>query len=55
MRHLIAIARHAGLTELIADILADNIAMLKVFDKCGLRVNTRREAGIVRGVSLQLA
>jgi RimJ/RimL family protein N-acetyltransferase len=54
LRHLIAIARHAGLTELIADVLADNGAMLKVFDKCGLRVNTRREAGIVR-VSLQLA
>jgi RimJ/RimL family protein N-acetyltransferase len=53
LRHLIAIARHAGLTELIADVLADNISMLKVFEKCGLRVSTRREAGIVR-ISLQL-
>jgi RimJ/RimL family protein N-acetyltransferase len=53
LRHLIAIARQTGLTELVADVLADNIAMLKVFEKCGLRVSTRREAGIVR-VSLQL-
>jgi RimJ/RimL family protein N-acetyltransferase len=53
LRHLIAIARHAGLTELIADVLADNISMLKVFEKCGLRISTRREAGIVR-ISLQL-
>jgi RimJ/RimL family protein N-acetyltransferase len=53
LRHLTAIARQAGLTELVADVLADNIAMLKVFEKSGLRVSTRREAGIVR-VSLQL-
>ena len=53
LRHLIAIARHAGLTELIADVLADNIVMLKVFEKCGLRVSTRCQAGITR-VSLQL-
>ena len=53
LRHLIAIARHAGLTELIADVLADNIGMLKVFEKCGLGVSARREAGIVR-ISLQL-
>ncbi len=53
LRHLIAIARHAGLTELIADVLPDNIPMLKVFEKCGLRVSTRHEARSVR-VSLQL-
>jgi RimJ/RimL family protein N-acetyltransferase len=53
MRHLIVIARHAGLAELIADVLPDNIAMLKVFEKCGLHVSTRREAGTVR-VALQL-
>jgi RimJ/RimL family protein N-acetyltransferase len=53
MRHLIAIARHAGLTELIADVLPDNIPMLKVFEKCGLRVSTRHESRSVR-VSLQL-
>jgi RimJ/RimL family protein N-acetyltransferase len=53
MRHLIAIARHAGLRELIADVLPDNLPMLKVFEKCGLRVSTRHEARVVR-VSLQL-
>ena len=54
MHHLIAIARDDGLTELIADVLADNIPMLKIFEKCGLCVSTRHEAQIVR-VSLQLA
>jgi RimJ/RimL family protein N-acetyltransferase len=53
LRHLIAIARHAGLTELIAVVLANNDAMLKVFLKCGLNVSTRRETGTVR-VSLRL-
>lgn len=53
LRHLIAIARQAGLAELIADVLTDNIAMLKVFEKCGLRVSTRHEARTVR-VSLRL-
>ncbi len=53
MRHLIAIARDDGLTELIADILPDNIPMLKVFEKCGLHMSTRHEARMVR-VSLQL-
>jgi RimJ/RimL family protein N-acetyltransferase len=53
LRHLIAIAQHAGLTELIADVLADNTPMLKVFEKCGLGVSTRHEARTVR-VSLRL-
>ena len=53
LRHLIAIARQAGLAELIADVLPDNPPMLKVFEKCGLRVSTRHEARTVR-VSLQL-
>ena len=53
LRHLIAIAQHSRLAELVAVVLADNSAMLKVFLKCGLRVSSRREAGTVR-VSLQL-
>ena len=44
MRHLAAIARHVGLKELTAEVLADNISMLKVFEKCGLRVRTTRVA-----------
>jgi GNAT superfamily N-acetyltransferase len=38
MRHLAALARDAGLKELIAEVLADNIPMLKVFEKSGLRL-----------------
>ena len=53
MRHLVAIARRAGLRELIADVLPDNRQMLKVFEKSGLRTSTRRESGSVH-VTLQL-
>jgi len=53
MRNLASIARAAGVKELIADVLSDNIAMLKVLESTGLRVSTSREAGIVH-VSLRL-
>jgi RimJ/RimL family protein N-acetyltransferase len=54
MRHLVAIARRAGLEQLVAEVLPDNIAMLKVFEKSGLRLTTKREARVVH-VSLQLS
>jgi RimJ/RimL family protein N-acetyltransferase len=47
MRHLAAIARHAGLKELTAEVLAENISILKVFKKSGLRVRTTRDAGVI--------
>lgn len=47
MRHLVAIARDAGLRALTAEVLPDNTAMLKVFERCGLAAKTRREAGVV--------
>jgi RimJ/RimL family protein N-acetyltransferase len=53
MRHLAKIARDAGLKELIAEILADNISMLKVFQKSGLRLSTSREGQVIH-VALQL-
>jgi GNAT superfamily N-acetyltransferase len=53
MRHLTAIARDAGLKELVAEVLADNSSMLKVFQKSGLRLSTSREDGVVH-VTLQL-
>lgn len=53
MRHLAAIARDAGLKELIAEVLPENTAMLKVFRKSRLHSTTRREAGITH-VTLQL-
>ena len=53
MRHLAGIAREVGLKELIAEVLPENIAMLKVFEKSGLRLTTKREARVVH-VALQL-
>ena len=43
LRHLSSIARKAGLQELVAEVLPENAAMLKVFEKCELKVTTRRE------------
>ena len=50
MRRLAEIARAAGLRELIAEILPENIPMLKVFEKSGLRLSTNREAQVVHVV-----
>jgi GNAT superfamily N-acetyltransferase len=47
MRHLVVLARDAGIKELIAEVLAENIAMLKVFEKSGLSVSAKREAGAI--------
>ena len=43
LRHLIVIARHGGLRELSADVLADNTSMLKVFERSGFRISPNRE------------
>ena len=53
MHHLAEIARGAGLKELIAQVLPDNAAMLKVFEKSGLPFDARREPGVVH-VTLRL-
>ena len=53
MRHLAAIAREAGLKELIAEVLPENTPMLKVFKNSELRLSTKREPGVVH-VTLQL-
>jgi RimJ/RimL family protein N-acetyltransferase len=53
VHHLIAIAREAGIKELIAQVLPENIAMMKVFSKTGLSLSTRRELQVVH-VTLQL-
>lgn len=47
MRHLSRIARAAGLEELEAEVLPENLAMLKVFQGCGLPMHTTRDAGVV--------
>jgi RimJ/RimL family protein N-acetyltransferase len=54
MRHLVAIARGAGLRELVADVLPDNRQMLKVFEKSGLPMSTKREQGSLH-VTLRLS
>jgi RimJ/RimL family protein N-acetyltransferase len=43
MRHLIDIARDSALKELTAEILPENIAMLKVFGKFGFKPAPRRD------------
>ena len=54
MRHLAAIARQAGLRELIAEVLSENAPMLKVFEKSGLEMSTKREGTVVH-VSLRFS
>jgi RimJ/RimL family protein N-acetyltransferase len=44
LRHLAMIARQAGLRGLVAHVLPDNRAMLKVFEKSGLKYSAKREA-----------
>jgi ribosomal protein S18 acetylase RimI-like enzyme len=46
MRHLAVLARHAGLKELIAEVLRENTAMLKVFEKFGFGPGSRRDPQI---------
>lgn len=53
IRHLMAIARTAGLAHLVADVLPGNAPMLKVFERSGVPVGMRREGECVH-VSLLL-
>jgi RimJ/RimL family protein N-acetyltransferase len=54
MRHLAVLARNAGLKELIAEVLPENTAMLKVFKKFGFAPGPRSDPRVVHLV-LQLA
>ncbi len=47
LRHLAAIGREAGLRELVAEVLTDNLPMLRVFERSGLAMITRREGAVV--------
>jgi RimJ/RimL family protein N-acetyltransferase len=47
IRHLIEIARANGLKTFIAEVLPENTPMLKIFERCGLTMETRRERGVV--------
>jgi GNAT superfamily N-acetyltransferase len=50
MRHLIVIARHAGLERLVAEVLPDNSPMLRLFENCGLHISKRHAPGVVHVV-----
>jgi RimJ/RimL family protein N-acetyltransferase len=47
MRHLATLGREAGLRELVAEVLSENVPMLNVFERSGLTMNTRREGPVV--------
>jgi RimJ/RimL family protein N-acetyltransferase len=47
MRHLNTLARNAGLRELVAEVLPENTAMLKVFRKFGFLAGSRRNPQVV--------
>jgi GNAT superfamily N-acetyltransferase len=54
LRHLITLARDAGLKELLAEVLPENIPMLRVFKKYGLGCKVKREGQVVH-VALRLS
>src|SRR5258708_6694317 len=54
MRHLAILAHDAGLKELIAEVLPENTAMLKVFRKFGFRPSPKREPQVIH-LTMQLA
>jgi GNAT superfamily N-acetyltransferase len=47
MRHLTLLARDAGIKEMIAEVLPENLPMLKVFQDSGLDLQTKHRAGVV--------
>jgi RimJ/RimL family protein N-acetyltransferase len=54
MRHLAVLARDAGLNELIAEVLPENTAMLKLFKKFGFRTDAKGSPQVVH-LTLQLS
>jgi len=53
LRHLVRIAREAGVSRFEADVLAENQPMLAVFRHSGLPMQLRRDGGVVH-VTLSL-
>ena len=53
MRHLAILARNAGLEELVAEVLPENTAMLKLFKKFGFRPDAKGSPQVVH-LALQL-
>lgn len=53
VRHLVIVAREAGLQELIAEVLPENRSMLHLFQKSGLPVSVVSEPEVVH-ITMQL-
>jgi len=53
MRHLAVLARDAGLKELVAEVLPENAAMLKLFKKFGFRPASKGSHQVIH-LTLQL-
>jgi GNAT superfamily N-acetyltransferase len=47
VRHLITIARYAGLEALTAHVLSENAAMLRVFRTCGLPLEVQHDRDVL--------
>ncbi len=47
LAHLLVIAHEKGIREFIADVLPDNVGMLRVFEKSGLHARRKIETGVV--------
>ena len=54
LQQLVAVARRSGIREFVAQMLDDNVAMLRVLENSGLSLRQRIEKGI-RHVALMLA
>jgi RimJ/RimL family protein N-acetyltransferase len=54
LRQLAMLARETGISTFAADVLSENIGMLTVFQRSGMRVRRKHERGSVH-VTLQLA
>jgi len=50
LRHLVAFARRAGLRELIAEVLPENLPMLKVLERSGLGLTRKQQDGVLHVV-----